>query len=221
MTKLQTAPVASGTLADLLEELGGIDPSRIRFPPPLGTATEKDVLEINDRENRLFELVDGVLVEKAIGALESLLAAMLARHLWNFADEHDLGVVLGADGMLRLRLRLVRIPDVAFISWDRLPGNEFPTVPIPDLIPDLAVEVISPSNTKKEMARKLREYFQAGVRLVWYVYPKTRTVEVYTALQKVRRLRNNQVLDGGAVLPGFTLSLPQLFDSGKRRRTNR
>jgi Uma2 family endonuclease len=221
MTKLLTPPDTIETVADLLESLGGIDPARVRWHRHRGPATEKDVTAIHDREDRLYELVDGVLVEKAMGVLESMLALVLGRFLDTFAAEHDLGVVLGADGTLRLKPRLVRIPDVSFISWDRIPGGRFPTTPIPDLVPDLAVEVLSPSNTKKEMERKLREYFQAGVRLVWFVRPKTRTVDVYTAPEKVRRLRGDQVLDGGAVLPGFTLPLPQLFDRVNRRRTGR
>jgi Uma2 family endonuclease len=221
MTKLLTPPATIRTVADLLKDLGGIDPSRVRFPPSPGTATENDVIAIQDHEDRLYELVDGVLVEKVMGVLESLLAIVLGRFLETFAAEQDLGIVLGADGMLRLRPNLVRAPDVSFISWERIPGDEFPRDPIPDLVPDLAVEVISEGNTKKEMERKLHEYFEAGVRLVWFVYPKTRSVEVYTSPKKVRRLRNSQTLDGGEVLPGFTLPLPRLFDRAKRRRTRR
>ena len=70
-------------------------------------------------------------------------------------------------------------PDVAFFSLDRLPGGGVPDDPIPLLVPDLAVEVISKSNTRKEMDDKLREYFEKGVRLVWYVRPRRRVVNVY------------------------------------------
>ena len=74
--------------------------------------------------------------------------------------------------MLKLDIDLVRIPDVSFVSWDRVPGRKFPSEPVPPLVPDLAVEVISPSNTPKEMDEKLQEYFEKGVRLVWFVRPK-------------------------------------------------
>ena len=75
---------------------------------------------------------------------------------------------------------LVRIPDVTFVSWKRLPGHKLPAEPIPDLIPNLAVEVLSVSNTKAEIDRKIGEYFRVGVQLVWMIDPPTRTAEVYT-----------------------------------------
>ena len=81
--------------------------------------------------------------------------------LWNFVEAHDLGVVVGGDGPFRLRVGLVRLPDVCFISWERLPGGEFPGEAVAPVVPDLAVEVLSKSNTREEMARKRREYFAA------------------------------------------------------------
>ena len=205
------------TFADLLEELGGIDPGRIRFKPSPGRATEKDVTRIEATENRLFELVDGVLVEKAMGATEALLASNIGRYLWNHLDNRDLGVILGSDGMMRLRPRLVRIPDVSFISWDQIPSGKFPSKPIPDLFPDLAVEVLSDSNTVAEIDRKLSEYFEAGCRLAWIIDPKTHTADVYTSPTQCRHLRPNQTLEGGDVLPGFKLPLKELFASTRRR----
>jgi len=131
----------------------------------------------------------------------------------SFADERDLGIVAGADGTLRLFPQQVRIPDVSFVCWERLPDRRLPSEPIPHLAPDLAVEVISEGNTREEMERKLREYFQAGVRLVWYVYPKNRAVRVYTDLDNMTELTDDANLDGGEVLPGFQLPLVQLFAS--------
>ncbi|MFM9964564.1 MAG: Uma2 family endonuclease [Planctomycetaceae bacterium] len=215
---MSTAFAEVETFADLFKELGGISPSRVRFRPTPGRATEKDVLRIEASENRLFELVDGVLVEKAMGATEALLASNLGRHFWNHLDHHDLGVALGADGMLRLRPRLVRIPDVSFISWDQIPSGEFPSQPIPDLYPDLAVEVLSDSNTPAEIDRKLSEYFEAGCRLAWIIDPKSRTADVYTSPTDCQHLRASQSLDGGDVLPGFKLPLKELFASTRRRR---
>lgn len=206
------------TFADLLDELGGISPSRVRLRPTPGRATEKDVIRIEAQENRLFELVDGVLVEKAMGARESFYALHIGYLLKTYLHSHDLGVALGANGMMRLRPRLVRIPDVSFISWDQIPGGEFPEEPIPDLYPDLAVEVLSPSNTPREIERKLSEYFAAGCRLAWIVDPKTRTADVYTSSDECQHLRPTQSLDGGDVLPGFKLSLKELFASTRRRR---
>jgi Uma2 family endonuclease len=199
------------SFGDLLQHLGRIPPERIRVHPAPGTATEKDLLDIQAREDRLYELVDGVLVEKAMGFRESFLAVFLARRLGDFADAHDLGIVVGADGAVRLGEGLVRIPDVAFIAWDRLPGKRIPDAPVPDLAPDLAVEVLSENNTKEEMERKLRDYFFAGVRLVWLVDPDRRVVDVCTAPDQCVRLQEGQPLGGGDVLPGLSLSLKQLF----------
>jgi Uma2 family endonuclease len=204
-------PVVPETLAELVEQLGGIPLERILLRPYPGTATEKDVLEMERRENRLCELVDGVLVEKAMGFRESLLAIALAGFLRAFVRPRKLGVVAGADGTLRLAAGLVRIPDVSFVSWDRLPGRRVPSKPIPRLAPNLAVEVLSEGNTKKEMKRKVGEYFEAGVVLVWLVQPKDRTVTVYTAVDQFVVLDEKQTLEGGPVLPGFSLPLAELF----------
>ena len=83
--------------------------------------------------------------------------------------------------------------------------------PILDLAPDLAVEVLSKSNSRGEMQRKLRDYFAAGTKLVWYVDPKKRTVRVYTDPDNAATLTEDRTLDGGDVLPGFTLRLRELF----------
>jgi Uma2 family endonuclease len=199
------------TLADLLAQLGSIAPARVRFRPLPGAATEQDVLDVQAREGRLCELVDGVLVEKGMGFLESYLAAVLIEVLRGFVRPRRLGLVTAPDGLVRLAPGLVRMPDVAFVSWARLPGGRVPHEPIPDVAPDLAVEILSDSNTADEMARKRREYFAAGVRLVWQVAPITRTVEVYTAPEQVTVLHEGDTLDGGAVLPGFALPLREFF----------
>ncbi len=209
MSKAPTTSLA--TLADFLHQLGDIPSHRVRFHPLPGTATERDVIAIEARENLLCELVDNALVEKPMGFRESCLASALIALLWAFVQPHNLGFVTGEAGMMRLAPGLVRIPDVAFVSWERLPGRRMPTEPIPNLAPDLAVEVLSESNTAAEMARKCREYFAAGGLLVWLVDPKLRTVDIYTAPDQSVRLQETQTLTGGTVLPGFTLALQDFF----------
>ena len=177
MSQATIAAADIKTLADLRRRLGGIPLERIWFHPAPGTATEKDVIEAEQRENRLCELVDGTLVEKAMGFEESRLAIELSHLVMSYLDQNDLGICVGVDGMMRMAPGLVRIPDLSFISWDRLPGRESPREPIPDLAPDLAVEVLSEGNTKPEMARKVREYFDAGVLLVWLIDPRKRTAQ--------------------------------------------
>jgi Uma2 family endonuclease len=204
-------PHSDETLHDLLKRLGGISPKRIRVDPPPGTATEKDVIAIQNRTDRLYELVEGVLVEKVVGHLESTLTCDLIKLLGYYLDQNDVGFLAGPDGATRLTLGLVRAPDVSLILWEQLPTRERPTQPIASIDPALAVEILSPGNTKKEIARKIREYFLSGVRLVWVIDPKQRTLQVYTAPDKSVVLTEAQTLTGGEVLPGFMLPLRKLF----------
>jgi len=203
--------VGTWTAVDLAARFGPIPLHRVRSSPSPGTACEEDVIAIHDREDRLYELVDGVLLEKDMGTYEAYLAILLGRHLGNFVAERRLGIVLGADGMMRLAPGLVRIPDVSFISWDRLPGRKVPRTPIAAIAPDLAVEVISRGNTAEEMRGKLADYFAADVRLVWYVYPAAREVHVHSSPDGRQVLGEEQVLSGGDVLPEFELSLRDFF----------
>ena len=199
------------TVADILDQLGPVPIARVRTNPPPGQATEQDVIDAEAQENRLFELFDGVLLEKTMGFYESYLAALLGQFLGAFVRDHDLGIVAGADGMLKLCQGQVRIPDVSYVSWNKLPGRRVPLAPIPQLVPDLAIEVISKHNTEREMSRKLGEYFDAGMRAVWYVYPSTRTIRVFHSLAQHEDVTEFEMLQGGEVLPGFQLRLAELF----------
>jgi len=203
--------VGTWTAADLVERFGPVPLSRVRFDPPPGTASEEDVVEIHDREDRLCELVDGILLEKTAGTYESYLTVLLIHFLGSHVAENSLGIVLGPDGMMRLAPGLVRIPDVSFISWTRLPGRKIPRQPIADLAPDLAVEVLSKGNTREEMQRKLLDYFTAAVRQVWYVYPQQREIRVYVSPEEHTVFTHEQTLGGGDLLPGFALALPAFF----------
>ncbi len=204
---------------ELVDRLGGIPLERILVWPPPGTATEADVLAAERRpRKRLCELIDGVLVEKPMGTREAILASLLGHFLWEFVRPRGLGVVVGADGMLRLFPGRVRIPDVSFISLDRLPAGELPSDAIAEISPNLAVEVLSKSNTAREIELKLRDYFQSGTELVWVIQPKTQTADVYLSSETKRRVGKGQALDGGTVLPGFRLPLKVLFaPPGKKR----
>jgi Uma2 family endonuclease len=214
MSVTTLSPPAIMNLADLLDSLGGIPLERIRMQPPPGTATEDDVIAVHAKEKRLCELVDGVLVEKPMGFDESRLAIEIGYLLVEFLRQRDLGIVAGEAGMMRLMSGLVRIPDVSFVRWEHLPEKYGP---IPPIAPDLAIEVLSESNTPKEMERKLREYFDSGTQLVWYFDLKARTVTVYTAPDQFTVLDESQTLDGGEVLPGLALPLRELFDRASRR----
>lgn len=201
------------SVSDLLTDLGGIAADRLlanASPAILARANISDLAEAHAR-GRLCELVDGVLVEKSMGYRESLLAMMLGRFLLDFVEKRGLGLVSGPDGFVQLFPSLVRGPDVAFISWERLPGRQPPTDPYPSIVPELVVEIISLGNTRAEMARKRREYFQAGVRLVWMVDPLRRSVAVFTSVTESTVRQDDQSLDGGNVLPGLVISLAEVF----------
>ena len=199
------------TLADLLDRLGHVPLHRVRFRPFPGTGTVKDVVHIGAHEDRLCELVDGVLVEKPMGLRESVIAVAIAAALRGFVMPRKLGIVTGEAGMMQIFPGLVRIPDVAFAAWERFPGRRMPREPVPLISPSLAVEVLSTSNTPAEMRRKRQEYFDSGVSLVWIVDLEDRTVQVFTSAKRSRTLTEEDTLDGGEVLPGFTLSLRVLF----------
>jgi Uma2 family endonuclease len=208
------------TLARVLHELGDIPPERIGLP--FGTATEQDLIEALEAvDKRLYELIDGVLVEKAMGFRESFVASLVVYYLWEYLQKRDLGIAFSADGPIRLRPGRVRMPDAGFVSWQRLPGGELPDDPILDAIPDLAIEVISRGNTPKEMDLKLRDYFQAGVRLVWFIYPKTQSAIAYSSLTVKKEIPKDRALEGSKVLPGFSLSLKKLFARSRRSANGR
>jgi Uma2 family endonuclease len=200
------------TVADLLKQLD-VPPERILLRPPPGEATEVDLL----KTPCLCELIDGVLVEKAMGFYEARLAVVLIAFMESYLERHNLGIVLGEAGLMRVGPGQVRIPDVAYYSWEHFPNEVLPPGQILDLVPDLAVEILSPANTKREMARKRREYFAGGAKLVWEVYPEKRLVNAFTSPREKTTVDENGTLDGGTVLPGFTLSVKKWFDrAGKR-----
>ena len=204
-------PEEDWTVSDLLDRFGPILLRRIRFSPLPGTATEADVAAAWEREKRLCELVDGTLVEKTMGIQEAYLAVLIGSLVREWVIAHDLGFVLGTDGMAKLAPGLIRIPDVSYISWDRFPSRRIPAIAFLPFGPDLAVEVLSPSNTATEMGRKLLDYFGSGVRLVWFVDPMTWTARSFTSPDVVTELSEADALVGGEVLPGLSILLRSLF----------
>ncbi|MBI1830265.1 MAG: Uma2 family endonuclease [Planctomycetes bacterium] len=206
-------------LAELLERLGNVPLERVRFGPSFGFATEQDVralLESDDK--RICELIDGVLVEKPMGLKESILGSFIVHQIWSYLDLHDRGIAFNPDAPIRVRPGRIRFPDTGFISWERLPNEELPETWFLDVMAELAVEVLSKSNTPKEMELKLDDYFKSGVKLVWCVDPKTQTITVYTARHTKKVLTLDDTLDGGKVLPGFSLPLKTLFSRSQRRK---
>jgi Uma2 family endonuclease len=198
-------------MADLWERLGRVPLDRILMTPSLGGAVENDVLARPGGDKRLCELIDGVLVEKPMGQYESRLAALIIHLLHNFLDVNDLGIIFAPDGPVRIRPGRIRLPDIAFVSWRHFPDRRVPQDAILNQMPDLAIEVLSKSNTPQEMDAKVHDYFSAGCVLVWLIDPPKRTARAYRAPDSFVVHDENRPLDGNPVLPGFTLSLQDLF----------
>jgi Uma2 family endonuclease len=162
-----------------------------------------------ENEGRRFELDDGVIVKMAESKPINTVTAGRILYFFNaWVMPRDLGYVTGADGGYRLAANRVRLPDVAFISKQRSPE-------LPErfqIAPDLAVEVVSPD---EDVFKKAREYIAAGTRMVWAVYPDERAVHVFRPADsselRVQTFGLDDTLDGGDVLPGFTLAVSEIF----------
>lgn len=175
-------------------------------------ATVDDLLAIED-DGYQYELVNGEIRRMSpAGGEASILAGGILAHLWNFVREHQLGRVFGADGTFILDERppTAVAPDVAFVRMDRMPpASELPRPLL--LAPDLAVEVVSPSDTMPQVAKKVRRYLDAGTPLVWVVIPRRKQVIVHRTQGDPITLGVDDGLDGGDVLPGFHLKVADIF----------
>jgi Uma2 family endonuclease len=204
------------TVADLQARLGDVPAERIILKPLPGKATEKDLIRFDGR-NEYCELIDGVLVRKTVGFHESYLAFVLGIILGEFVQRNNLGIATGEGGPYRLMPGNVRYPDIGFVRWDSLPGRELPDDAIAPFVPDLAIEVLSKSNTEKEMDRKLKDYFKAGVKMVWYIDPKAKAAKCYSDVDQLTSIDENDELVGDPILPGFRLKLADLFAQAARQ----
>ena len=161
-----------------------------------------------ENRDRLFELIDGVIIEKMASFNPSRIAVRISRYLGTYVDEHDLGYVTGADGTYILSPGFGVIPDTAYISKSRLPIIPEREVEGP---PDLAVEVKSPTDSKRQLHQKAEDYLRFGTKMVWLVFPEDQRVQVYFGEQGFIEVGIDGVLDGGDVLPGFTLPVRKIF----------
>ena len=177
---------------------------------PVPTAEEA----ASKNPDALYEIVNGQYVElPPMSTSSAVIASRLVRKLGAFADARQLGEVVSqplfptAPGT-----KTRRRPDVAFVSYTRWPKDR----PLPNtdpwpVAPELAIEVVSPTDLIEEVFTKLMEYFQVGVNEVWIVFPKQRLVQVYQSLTSVRGLAGADELDGGDILPGFSIPVADLF----------
>ena len=152
----------SWTLGNLRRHLGAIPADRLLLLPLPENGTADAPKRHKRPANGCASSSDGGLVEKLDETLESLVAMEAAFTLRRYLPDHPLGEVLGAHGLLQIDPKLVHGPDVSFISWDRFPGRTLPAERAWAVIPDLAVEVLSPGRTPAEMERKVNDYLAAG-----------------------------------------------------------
>jgi len=154
-----------------------------------------------ENANRILELIDGEIVEKMVGYKASRVAADILTAINQHVSKRKLGGVTGADGACRMSEHEVFMPDVALISSKHLSEEPEELVPVP---PDLAVEVKSPSDRKRDLRLKVERYLACGTRLVWLVFPEEQAAEVYTPEGDVETILLDGVLSGGACCPAST-----------------
>jgi Uma2 family endonuclease len=175
--------------------------------------TAQDLLRLGG-DNVRRELVHGRVIEMPLpGGAHGRTASRIHRYLDRYVERVGGGEVLPGVGFVLVvpgDAERVRGPDVAFISHARLPGGRLPEKFI-EAAPDLAVEVLSESNTGVDMQQKIRDYLDAGVRLIWIIARKARTATVYRADGSARLLREQDALDGEDVLPGLSIPLSDIF----------
>lgn len=172
------------------------------------------IADAPENANRLLELIEGEIVEKMPSFRPSYIAGIILTYINIFLFQHPIGRATVADGSYVMDEENEFIPDVAYISKERMPELPDRKALIP---PDLAVEVVSPTDSIRDVQRKAQKYLRLGTRMVWIVYPDDQSVDVclpdpdMADGMRVRVVRDDGVLDGGDVLPGFTLAVKDIF----------
>ncbi len=179
----------------------------LRTPPrPLRTAPRDDVL---------FEVVDGQIVElKPKSAKEVRLSNILAGFIWGQIPSPWPGEVFVEIlfAQMKKKGKRDRRPDLAYVAYgDQWPSRQVPEEDAWPMVPGLAAEIVSKSNTARHIRGKIEDYFKAGVRLVWVIYPERHLIDVYSGLDSAQTLRAKDTLTGGEVMPWFSLPLKTLF----------
>ncbi|MGI8496253.1 MAG: Uma2 family endonuclease [Gemmatimonadaceae bacterium] len=185
---------------------------------PTSTLMTIDQLLASPLANEPVELVAGVIrpLTPTSGA-HGLVCYRILLAIGPFVEARKLGALFTEETAFVLKRNpdTLRCPDVAFVARDRLPSRGVGTGWM-QLAPDLAIEVLSPSDSASEMSAKVQEYLDAGVRLIWVADPATRTVRVFGRDGRTHLSQESDVLDGGDVVPGFTCTVASLFEGVAR-----
>lgn len=180
------------------------------LPAPPSAAPTTDWL--NPSDEKLYELIDGVPVEKRVSYLSLMIATRIARLIGNYAEPKNLGTLATEVPLSGIfgRSNHGRRPDVCYTSFAALP-----VVPaagdLKGVVPDFVAEVVSPHDVAIELEIKIQEYLAAGIKVVWIVYPDPKVVRVHHADGTMKLLNITGTLDGGAALPGFTCVVADIF----------
>ncbi len=172
-------------------------------------ASEAELLRAPS-DGRKRELVDGEIRVSPGGARHGQVAVRLSTRLHVYASERGLGLVFDSSTGFKLPGGNVRSPDVSFVARGRF-KNDRPPESFADLAPDLAVEVLSPTDNPRSVLDKVGEYLQAGTRLVWVIDPAQERAAVYRSLTTVRELLPHERLDGEEIVTGFSVTLAELL----------
>jgi len=173
-------------------------------------ATEADLLRM-PRDGWKYELVDGEIRISPAGARHGQVCIRLSMRLNSFVEQGRLGYVFDSSTGFRLPGGNVRLPDVAFVARGRFKAEKVPDE-FSDVVPDLAVEVLSPDDRVRDVLDKVGEYLQAGVRLVWVVDPRRERAVAYRSLTEIANIGPEDLLDAGEVVPGFRVKLKEILE---------
>lgn len=204
------------TLAEAFARLGDVPANRVLSYPAPGTAWGHDLVDPGITVFRMVEHVDGILVEKTWDDCKFQIAIRIVSRMYTAVGADNTGAVFGPKCRVMLRPDLIRIPDVTFVRWDSVDDAreiDNPTEEWLSVTPNIVVEVLRPGNTFEEMAIKLDEYEKAGIALVWYIDPEAKAVTVYPKgkTKRMKVLTEADTLDGGAVLPGLSIPVGDIF----------
>ena len=181
--------------------------SRMEFKKPV---TIDDMYHMPE-DGQKYELVDGEVVVSPASYLHGEITFKIARIIATFLDDHPIGKVYGDNVGVIFPTGNLRSPDVFFIRTEKLPGGKSPDT-FAALVPDLAVEVLSPGNRSRYVANKIGEFLECGVTLVWVVDPKTQTVTVYRSLTDTQQFTATDTISGEPILPGFSCLVSRFFN---------
>lgn len=183
------------------------------------TVTAEELLKMPLASDKPFELIDGEIVDVSpVNDLHMTIMELLVDLLRDHVRSRDLGLVRpdGLGYVLRRDPDTVRAPDVSFVAWESVPEGP-PSARFWEGPPTLAVEIVSPHDRAGEIHRKVQDYLEAGARQVWVLWPEQASISVYSPDADTREVGADSILNGGDVLPGFSVRVGDLFDVHQRR----